>query len=230
MDFREITCYYIYVYISSSSSLVFSPKAGFGDRYGSGTLHSRQFLRGRLPLLSPTFRRSHFRHERPLSAKDGITGEKWPVNFDFHVNPGFFNMLRKSATWEMPLPPPQGRHAVDFFAWKIRRLWPGSNPWSWVPEASMLTTRPPKPLTLIMRFSYLFLAYKLGRWIQHLALETRGEKLGHEGRWWHITSKVVGTCHSASLWNSILNSSYSHHSASGRLWNNPLQDILNLKL
>ena len=51
-----------------SSSLVFSPKAGFGrnqspvsDRYGSGTLHSRQFLRGRLPLLSPAFRRSHFR-------------------------------------------------------------------------------------------------------------------------------------------------------------------------
>jgi hypothetical protein len=30
------------------------------------------------------------RHERPLSAKDGITGEKWPVNLtcdpDFHVN------------------------------------------------------------------------------------------------------------------------------------------------
>ena len=48
---------------TSSSSLVFSPKAGFG---------------------------------RPLSAKDGIAGEKWPVNFacdfDFHVNPGFFDM------------------------------------------------------------------------------------------------------------------------------------------
>jgi hypothetical protein len=30
------------------------------------------------------------RRERPLSAKDGITGEKWPVNLacdsDFHVN------------------------------------------------------------------------------------------------------------------------------------------------
>ena len=70
--------------------------------------------------------------------KDGITGEKWPVNFacdfDFHVNPGFFDMPRKSATWETDLLPPQGRHAVDFFAR------------SWVPEASMLTTRPPKPL------------------------------------------------------------------------------------
>ena len=30
--------------------------------------------------------------------------------------------------------PRQGRHAVDFFARKIRRLRPGSNPRSWVPE------------------------------------------------------------------------------------------------
>ena len=77
-------------------------------------------------------------------------GEKWPVNFacdfDFHVNPGFFDMPRKSATWETALLPHQGRHAVDFFARKIRRLRPRSNPRSWVPEASMLTTRPPKPL------------------------------------------------------------------------------------
>ena len=57
----------------------------------------------------------------------------------------FFDKPRKSATWEMALLPPQGRHAVDFFARKIRRLRPGSNPRSWVPEASMLTTRPPKP-------------------------------------------------------------------------------------
>ena len=90
------------------------------------------------------------RHERPLSAKDGITGEKWPVNFacdfDFHVNPGFFDRPHKSATWETASLPPQGRHVVDFFARKIRRLRPGSNPRSWVPEASMLTTRPPKPV------------------------------------------------------------------------------------
>ena len=83
--------------------------------------------------------------------KDGITGDKWPVNFacdfDFHVNPGFFDMPRKSATWETALLPPKGGHAVDFFARKIRRLRPGSNQRSWVPEASMLTTRPPKPLS-----------------------------------------------------------------------------------
>ena len=42
-------------------------------------------------------------------------------------------------------PPKEGMLWI-FFARKIRRLWPGSNPRSWVPEASMLTTRPPKPL------------------------------------------------------------------------------------
>jgi hypothetical protein len=51
---------------------VFSPWAGLagtraqsGDRYGSGTLHSGQVLRGSLPLLSPAFRRSHFRRQMP---------------------------------------------------------------------------------------------------------------------------------------------------------------------
>jgi hypothetical protein len=29
---------------------------------------------------------------------------------------------------------------------KIRRLWSGANPRSWVPEASTQTPRPPKPL------------------------------------------------------------------------------------
>ena len=41
-------------------------------------------------------------------------------------------------------PPKEGMLWI-FFARKIRRLRPGSNPRSWVPEASMLTTRPPKP-------------------------------------------------------------------------------------
>jgi hypothetical protein len=40
--------------------------------------------------------------------------------------------------------PSEGRHAVNFFAGKIRLFQPVSNLQSWVPEASMLTTRPPK--------------------------------------------------------------------------------------
>jgi hypothetical protein len=53
----------------------------------------------------------------------------------------------KSATCDRRLYfPSEGRHAVDFFVRKIRRFRPGSNPRSWVPEVSMLTTRPPKLL------------------------------------------------------------------------------------
>jgi hypothetical protein len=42
-------------------------------------------------------------------------------------------------------PPKEGMLRV-FFARKIPRLQPGLNPQTWVPEASMLTTRPLKPL------------------------------------------------------------------------------------
>jgi hypothetical protein len=48
---------------------------------------------------------------------------------------------RKYATWDRRIYfPSEERHAVEFFSpEKIRRLQPGSNPRSWVPEASMLT-------------------------------------------------------------------------------------------
>jgi hypothetical protein len=42
-------------------------------------------------------------------------------------------------------PPKEGMLRI-FVARKIRRLQPGLNPQTWVPEASMLTTRPLKPL------------------------------------------------------------------------------------
>jgi hypothetical protein len=41
--------------------------------------------------------------------------------------------------------PSEGRHAEDFYMRKIQRLRPGLNPRTREPEASMLTTRPPKP-------------------------------------------------------------------------------------
>jgi hypothetical protein len=43
------------------------------------------------------------------------------------------------------LPLPKAGMLWIFPAGKIRRLRSGANPRSWVPEASMLTTRPPKP-------------------------------------------------------------------------------------
>ena len=41
-------------------------RAQLCDRYGSGPLHPGQVLEGSLPLLSPAFRRSHFRHQVPV--------------------------------------------------------------------------------------------------------------------------------------------------------------------
>jgi hypothetical protein len=41
------------------------PEPQSGYRYGSGTLHSRQVLRGSLQLISPAFRRPHFRRQMP---------------------------------------------------------------------------------------------------------------------------------------------------------------------
>jgi hypothetical protein len=46
-------------------------------------------------------------------------------------------------------PPKEGMLRI-FFARKIGRFQPGLNPRTWVPEASMLTTRPLKPLTVLL--------------------------------------------------------------------------------
>jgi hypothetical protein len=46
-----------------------------------------------------------------------------------------------------------------FLPWKIQRLWAGSNQWTWVPEASMLTPRPPKPLFISFTICLLVLPW-----------------------------------------------------------------------
>jgi len=54
---------------------------------------------------------------------------------------------RKFTTWDRRLYfPSEGRHAEDFFTQKIRQLWLGLNPRTWVPKASTLNPRPRKPL------------------------------------------------------------------------------------
>jgi hypothetical protein len=53
----------IYYYRYSAFRPVWAEtRAQSGDWYGPGRLHPRQILRGSLPLLSPAFRRYHFRH------------------------------------------------------------------------------------------------------------------------------------------------------------------------
>jgi hypothetical protein len=85
------------------------------------------------------------RPERPLLVKDGITGEKWPVNLacdsDFRVN--HWVLLHVANLRHGTVGFTSARKACCGF---FRPKNPGSNPRSWVPEASMLTTRPPKPI------------------------------------------------------------------------------------
>ena len=60
---------------------------------------------------------------------------------------------RKAGTWDRFFYFPSGRrHAEDFYVRKIQRLRPGLKPRIWVPEASMLTTRPPKPSTSVINY------------------------------------------------------------------------------
>jgi hypothetical protein len=73
--------------------------------------------------------------------------ETLPASSDFHDKLQGSLTCRKPVTWDRWLYfPSEGRHAEDFFSRKIRWFWPGSNPRSLVPEASILTTRLPKPL------------------------------------------------------------------------------------
>jgi hypothetical protein len=57
--------YYYYYTYSAPGPVRAETRAHSGDCYGSGTLHPGQIIRGSLPLLSPAFRRSHFRHQVP---------------------------------------------------------------------------------------------------------------------------------------------------------------------
>jgi hypothetical protein len=113
-----------------------------------------QVLSKSLPLLSPAFRCSHFHHQRPprpqqcewggtVGENRGNLAEMMPL---YAIYESFTCCKSTTRDWWLYFPS-EGRHAEDFFARKIRRLRPGLNPRTWVPEASMLTTRPPKPLT-----------------------------------------------------------------------------------
>jgi hypothetical protein len=66
---------------------------------------------------------------------------------------------RRATTWDRRLYfLSEWRHAEEFFAWKIRR--PGLNQRTWVPEASMITTRPPRPLKEVCYLIVLVSTYQ----------------------------------------------------------------------
>ena len=59
-----LNCFLIYYYRYSALGPVWAEtRAQSVDWHSSGTLHPGQVLRDSLPLLSPAFRRSHFRHQ-----------------------------------------------------------------------------------------------------------------------------------------------------------------------
>jgi hypothetical protein len=76
--------------------------------------------------------------QRTPLEKEGINGI-WPAIVLLHAP------KLEHGTDYFTSPPKEGMLLI-FPAGKIRRLRSGANPRSWVPEASMLTTRPPKLL------------------------------------------------------------------------------------
>ena len=109
----------------------------------------------RLIVLLPDWVRSFIfrgaahtkRRERPLLANEGtIHGILLAISNSRKLLGSL--TCRKAATWDRFFYLPSGgRYAEDFYVRKIQRLRPGLNPHIWVSEASMLTTRPPKPFT-----------------------------------------------------------------------------------
>jgi hypothetical protein len=96
-----------------------------------------------------------YRQERQTSSKEmGNYGREMSGEFCRQIASsmlfeGIFNMPQICDMEPTALLLRRGSKAEDFFSpWKIRQLRPGSNPRTWVPEASMLTTRPPNPLCL----------------------------------------------------------------------------------
>jgi hypothetical protein len=127
-------------------------RAQSGDRYGSGTLHSRQVLRGSLPLLSPAFRRYHFRrqmHPRPQQREVELWARMVSSNFDemapFLRHLGIFYMPQIYDMGPTALLPLRRKACWGFFFFRPKNptASAGFEPAN-LGTASMLTTRPPK--------------------------------------------------------------------------------------
>jgi hypothetical protein len=73
--------------------------------------------------------------QRTLLAEEGTNGI-WPAISEFSKRAGVFYMPQSWDMGQIVLLP--------------LRLRSGANPRTWVPESSMLTTRPPKPLRVVV--------------------------------------------------------------------------------
>ena len=142
--------FYYYGY-SALGPLWTETRAQSGDWYCSGTLHPGQILRGSLPLLSPAFRRSHFRYQVPPCSPRRERSQRRKVELWARIVSGNFAEMTTSTPFKDLLHAANLRHGTDGFTsppkegvlrifspLKIRRLLPGLNPRTWVQKASTL--------------------------------------------------------------------------------------------
>jgi len=124
-----------------------------------GTLHPRQVLGGSSPLLSPAFRRSHFRRHVPLRPQRrkrsqqrnvGLWAKKMSgsncLNSDFHLNLGIFYMPQIYDMGSTALLPLRRKACWGFFRPKNPTVSAGFEPANLGTKGQHATSRPPKPL------------------------------------------------------------------------------------
>jgi len=97
------------------------------------------------------------RRERPLAAEGGtLRGQEmfrqiWPrIQLPHNFRDLLYAPNLRHGTDGFTSPPKEGVLRI-FSPLKIRRLRPGLKPRTWVPKASTLTPRPPKPLKIMIR-------------------------------------------------------------------------------
>ena len=150
---------YYYCRYSALGPVWAETRARSGDCYGSGTLHPGQVLRGSLPLLSPAFRRSHFRHQVPSRPPQRERSQlrKWELwarmlsgNFaEMRTSTPFSDLLHaanlRHGTYGFTSPPKEGV-LRNFFALKNPTASAGFEPTNLGTKGQHATLRPPKPL------------------------------------------------------------------------------------
>ena len=165
---------FIIIGIQSLGQFWAGTRAQWGDRYGSGTLHPGQVLRGSLPLLSPTFILdvSTFHHQVPPRPPwcERSQWRKWELwvrmlsgNFAEMMTSTPFRDLLHAANLQgtdgFTSPPKEGVLGI-FLPLKIRRLRPGLNPRTWVLKASTLPLNHRSCLTYHTKTKTAFLLKK----------------------------------------------------------------------
>jgi hypothetical protein len=98
-------------------------RAQLGDWYGSGTLQPGQTFRGGLPLLSPVFRPSHFRHQVPLRPPRRERSQRRKVELWARILSGNFAVMTTSTPFRDLLHAANLRLqvAIRDFWWKLKK-------------------------------------------------------------------------------------------------------------